>query len=172
MSAIKDRNTLVPANDDADSITQLYTLLTQDRGAGQDLLVSLAAPSDNNSFAMMPSGMADLFVSMVTALHAGQPITVVPQNATFTTQEAADVLGMSRPTVIKLIDAGELSCERVGTHRRIPVRDVLALRDQRRAAVQNMLATSAVEDEVGTPDEIRAAVRAARKSIAIRRRGE
>ena len=94
MSAIKDRNTLVPANDDADSITQLYTLLTQDRGAGQDLLVSLAAPSDNNAFAMMPSGMADLFVSMVTALHAGQPITVVPQNATFTTQEAADVLSM------------------------------------------------------------------------------
>lgn len=172
MSAIKDRNTLVPANADADSITQLYTLLTRDRAAGQDLLVSLAAPSDSNSFAMMPGSMAELFVSMVTALHAGQPITFVPQNATLTTQEAADVLGMSRPTVIKLIDAGDLSCERVGTHRRIPVRDVLALRDQRRAAVQEMLAASSIEDELGTPDEIRASLRAARKSIAKKRRGE
>jgi len=171
VSAIKDRNTVVPASDDADAISRLYTLLIHDRRSGEALMVSLASSSDGDTFAMMPSGVADLFVAVVTALHIGQSITVVPQDTTLTTQEAADLLGMSRPTVIKMIDLGELACEQVGTHRRIPFVGVQRFRAKRRAAVQDMLAASA-DDDLGTPEEIRAAVRAARREIAKERRGE
>jgi len=171
MSAIKDWNTVVPASNDADAISRLYTLLTRDDAAGEDLLVSLASSSDGDTFAIMPSGVADLFVAVVTALHTGQSITVVPQDTTLTTQEAADLLGMSRPTVIKMIDSGALACERVGTHRRIPFLDVQRVRGNRRAAVQDMLAASA-DDDLGTQEEIRSAVRAARRNVAKERRGE
>jgi len=172
MSDIKDRNTVVPANEDADATARLYALLTEERESGQDLLVAVSGPHDSSNFAVMPAGMADLFVEMVTALHAGQPITFVPENTALTTQEAADMLGASRPTVIKMIDAGELSCERVGTHRRIPFSEVRGILDHRRLRVQEMLIASSSDEDLGTPEEIRAALRQARRAVAKQRRGD
>ena len=46
-------------------------------------------------------------------------------NTTITTQEAADLLGVSRPTLVRLIDAGKLPAEKINRHRRLPLGDVL-----------------------------------------------
>jgi excisionase family DNA binding protein len=61
---------------------------------------------------------------------------LVPHEAEMTTQEAADLLGVSRPYIIRRIDSGDLPSHKVGTHRRIAFADLLAFqqREQRRAS--------------------------------------
>jgi len=67
------------------------------------------------------------------ALSEGKAVTVAPLHTTLTTQEAAELLGMSRPTFVKLLDGGEMSFTRPGRHRRVRLTDVLAFREYRRA---------------------------------------
>ncbi|WP_067676987.1 helix-turn-helix domain-containing protein [Nocardia miyunensis] len=67
------------------------------------------------------------------ALSEGKAVTVAPLHTTLTTQEAAELLGMSRPTFVKLLEAGEIPFTRPGRHRRVRLTDVLAFREYRRA---------------------------------------
>ena len=67
-----------------------------------------------------------------------------------TTQQVADALGVSRPHVVKLIDAGELAAERVGTHRRVRVSDLETYRHKRRRqAAATMDELVALTEELG-----------------------
>lgn len=70
----------------------------------------------------------------MAALHAGKAVTIAPQSMTLTTQQAADLLGVSRPTVVRLIKSGELAAERIGNRHRLVLDDVLAYREARPAA--------------------------------------
>lgn len=94
----------------------------------------------------------------VEALLAGQGVSIAPHTAKLSTQEAADLLGISRPTLVKLLEAGEIPFEQAGhgRHRRIRLADLeeyrRATRHARRAALTE-LTRAADEDglyETGT----------------------
>lgn len=68
---------------------------------------------------------------LIDQMAAGKSVTVVPRGTQLTTQQAADLLHMSRPHLVKLVDSGEIPHKRVGTHRRLKIEDVLAFRDLR-----------------------------------------
>lgn len=69
---------------------------------------------------------------------------IVPVKDLFTSTEAAGMLGMSRPTLVKLLDAGEIEHVRVGTHRRVPMRAIAAY--QRKRQEDHAEALSAAKD--------------------------
>lgn len=71
---------------------------------------------------------------VVEAMSGGYAITVMPRHTMLTTQEAADMLGISRPTLVRLVEAGEIPHERRGRHRKLRLPDVLDY--QRRAHVE------------------------------------
>lgn len=90
---------------------------------------------------------------------------------TLTTQQAADLLGVTRPTVIKILNEAGMPFERVGTHRRLLLRDVLNYREARRAAQYAALDESAIEvDDEGALDTVLEDLREARRVTAARRR--
>ncbi|MHA4848050.1 helix-turn-helix domain-containing protein [Rhodococcus sp. MSC1_016] len=88
-----------------------------------------------------------------------------------TTQQAADLLGVSRPTVRRLIDVGDLPAEKVGTWHRLLLRDVLEYQQQRRSRQYEALAQTAVEiDDEDDPAMVAEQLKIARKAVAERRR--
>ncbi|GHH46236.1 helix-turn-helix domain-containing protein [Streptomyces candidus] len=81
----------------------------------------------------LPVEVYEILLAAVRALSEGKAVTVAPVNTTLTTQEAADLLGVSRPTFVKILDEGKLPFSRPGRHRRVLLSDVLAYRDLRRS---------------------------------------
>jgi excisionase family DNA binding protein len=75
----------------------------------------------------------------------GQEVLVATRESCLTAQEAADFLGVSRPTLIRVLDLGEIPFERPNSHRRIRLADVVAYkaeRTRRRAALDELLSMS------------------------------
>ena len=111
-------------------------------------------------------------VKVVESMRAGKAITVAPLDQRLTTQEAADFLGISRPTLVKLLEQGEIPYERpaAGRHRRVRLSDVLDYqilkRQERRTTLDQM---TAHEAEAGLYHEVpdySEALRTARKRPA------
>lgn len=119
----------------------------------------------------VPEPMYRALLLVAEALAAGKAVTVAPRNTTLTTQQAADLLGVSRPTVVRIIESGDLAADRVGTRRRVRLSDVLAYRERRRQAQYDMLAATSVDmDDEDDPDQVREMLQAARRAVAEQRR--
>jgi excisionase family DNA binding protein len=87
----------------------------------------------------IPAEIHGLLLSIVDQLRAGNGVTVVPLHAELTTVEAARLLNVSRPFLIKQIEAGAIPHHMVGTHRRVKLRDVLDHRDRQDARADRVL---------------------------------
>jgi excisionase family DNA binding protein len=119
----------------------------------------------------LPETVYRALVQVVEALAAGKAVTVTPQEPQLTTQQVADLLGVSRPTVVRLIESGELRGERNGIRRRVLLSDALAYRERRRQRQYAMLAATAVDiDDEDDPQEVIRRLREARKAVAEQRR--
>jgi excisionase family DNA binding protein len=80
----------------------------------------------------LTGAVAAVVQQMLTALAGGRAVVVAVPDTSLGTQEAADLLGISRPTLVKLLDHGTIPSERPGSHRRVRLADVLAYRDSQR----------------------------------------
>lgn len=96
----------------------------------------------------VPGPVFEALVQVATAMARGQGVTVMPLNTLLTTQEAADLLGISRPTMVRLLDDGELPCEQRGRHRRILLADLLAYEEQMRQERRDSLERMAQEGQI------------------------
>lgn len=90
----------------------------------------------------LPKAALDGLIEMLDAAAHGEDATVVRTPREVTTQQAATLLNVSRPTVVKLIEDGTLPARKVGSHRRILLTDLLTYRDnvvtERRAVLDQM----------------------------------
>lgn len=79
----------------------------------------------------LPREGATVLREILVNTAAGRSVKVIPMHAELTTQQAADLLNVSRPHVVKLMDKGVLPGHKVGTHRRIYAADVHSYKHQR-----------------------------------------
>ncbi len=80
-------------------------------------------------------------------LNDGRAISLIPDDTLLTTQQAAEILNISRPCLYRLLDADEIPFVRVGTHRKLYLADVEALRERRRNESRKALISIATLNE-------------------------
>ena len=118
----------------------------QSRGGDPDARYFLSGV-DEHEQVEIPASVYRLLRQVLEAMEAGKAVTVAPHSKLLTTQQAADLLGVSRPTVVKLIDQGELPADTPGTRRRmIKLDDLLNYRAKRREAQYQALVATSVDD--------------------------
>jgi excisionase family DNA binding protein len=79
---------------------------------------------------VLPRPAVELLARVLANMASGQGVSVVAEHTELTTQQAADLLNVSRPYLIGLLEAGEIEFRKVGTHRRIFARSLLAYKQR------------------------------------------
>ena len=101
---------------------------------------------------VIPAVAARLFENILMQLSEGNTATVLPLQREITTQQAADLLNVSRPYLIGLLDRGKISSRKVGTHRRVYAKDILEFKradDLKRSSALDALIKEAQELDLG-----------------------
>jgi excisionase family DNA binding protein len=84
---------------------------------------------------------------MLEEMGRGSAVTMIPVQRELTTQQAADMLHISRPSLIQLLEQKKLEYRRVGTHRRVALEAVMRYQRQQEEARRQVLAELAASDE-------------------------
>lgn len=154
-----------------DELAPVLDFLTAHEAAGRALpepryFLAGARPGDQVE---LPEEVYLALRKIVDAMQSGLAVSVVPQATRLTTQQAADLLNVSRPTVVKLLDEGEIPFEKAGTHRRVILADLLAYRERRRARQYDMLAATRDTLDEDNIEQTLEDLKVARKAVAAKR---
>ena len=112
--------------------------------------IELRLADDPSGKLELPPQALQLLVRILEEMARGNAVTLIPVHAELTTQEAANMLNVSRPFLIQLLNEGKIEFRRVGTHRRIRFKSLMAYKRQldaeRRAALEEL---AAYDQELG-----------------------
>lgn len=127
------------ADKDAPLVRELDDALAKNRSTAK-----LRIPSGEEI--ELPHSVIEVLVRVVREMARGNAVRVVPVHAELTTQQAADLLNVSRPYLIGLLEEGKMPFRKVGSHRRVRLDDLLAYKDkrdrERRCALDELAAES------------------------------
>lgn len=128
----------------------------------------LLVGADQGDQVELPEELHRVLVQVVESLQAGLAVTVAPRTMRLTTQQAADLLGISRPTLVSLVESGVIPFERQSSHRKLLLSDVLQYREKRKAAQYEALG-AIYDNEDESPEEMLHRMSEARRVVAARR---
>lgn len=170
MTVALAEETYLPEQDEG--VAEVHSFLTahETRRGGAPEPRYLLVGADEHDQVELPPSLYRILRQVVEALQSGVAVTVAPRSMTLTTQQAADVLGVSRPTVVRLITSGDLPAERPGTRHRLRLHDVLEYRDRRRRRQYEVLAATADQFDDQDPEAVLAELREVRKAAGAKRR--
>jgi excisionase family DNA binding protein len=158
--------TYLPREEDAEVLDFLSALRTRGQVVA-DPRPRLTGP-DGGSVELSQS-MFEVLLQVAAAMKAGLAVTVAPHRLMLSTQEAADLLGVSRTTLVRLLETGQIPFDKPSRHRKVQLDDLLDYRRRQRSQAELAFANMVAETERlglydADPAEVKAALRAARKS--------
>lgn len=121
-------------------------------GKRSSIRIQLLADDEEPETVAVPASALRLFLHLLTEMSQGNAVTLIPTHAEMTTQRAADLLNVSRPYLVKLLDEGKIPCRTVGKYRRVRFDDLMAYKrkdDEARAKVLDQLTAEAQELGMG-----------------------
>jgi len=124
---LTDQTTTPPNEEEmkiaAESSRQLAALI----GKGQSAQIRII---DGEQDITVPLSAMRMLVDILAHMAEGEAMTLIPQRAELTTQQAADFLNVSRPFFVKFLEEGKLPFHKVGSHRRVFFRDLVIYKEQ------------------------------------------
>ena len=151
MAALLER-TITPTEEDRRLASESSQLMETVSTLPHDVrLQFLDADAPHNAISL-PAPALRLLNAILKEMAKGNAVALIPINATLTTQEAADILNVSRPFFVGLLEAGKMPYQRFGSHRRILFKDLMAFKEQAdaaRAEAMRKLTEEAQELEMG-----------------------
>lgn len=93
----------------------------------------------NGDTVELPQEIYQVLTVAVAEMKAGHAVSLTPLSQRISTQEAADLLGVSRPTLVKLLETGKIAYEKPGRHRRVLLSDVLQYRQEKHTKAMSVL---------------------------------
>ncbi len=114
--------------------------------------VQLSLPGSNaeSDELVLPGRVLQTLLDVLSEISQGNAISLIPYRQEISTQNAANLLNVSRPFLVSLLEKGEIPFHKVGAHRRVPLEDVLAYKERtdklRNQALDELTALSQEED--------------------------
>jgi excisionase family DNA binding protein len=143
---------IAPTQAEAELAKESSRRLAPYLGARDDIRLQILENGKRGETVPVPASAVRLLVHILTEMAQGNAVTLVPVHAELTTQQAADLLNVSRPYLVKLLDEGKIPHRTVGKYRRVRFDDLMAYKrkdDAARAKVADQLTAEAQELEMG-----------------------
>jgi excisionase family DNA binding protein len=146
-------NTLSPTPGDAElakASSRAIAELVADQSEGGIRLIAKLGTKETEI--EIPPSAVQLLGALLAEFAKGNAVTMFPVHAELTTQQAADLLGVSRPFLVEQLEKGELPFRKVGTHRRVLLKDLMEYKqsmDRKRHEALDELAAQAQELDMG-----------------------
>lgn len=93
--------------------------------------ISIVGEDDKTHIIELPTSAMTMLVEVLGELAAGNAVQIVPVHAELTTQEAANILNVSRPHMVKILEEGKLPFHKIGRHRRVLFADLMEYKKRR-----------------------------------------
>ena len=147
MSITADRVSL--SDQDAELLAQASRLMGEALDRSRARKIALVEERDDGGDVVrleVPPATLRLLSQVLALMARQQTFVLYPESSELTTKQAADVLGVSRPFLIRVLEAGQIPFRKVGRHRRVLMQDVLAykktMQSKRRAALDELVKAS------------------------------
>lgn len=132
----------VPSDQEALLAREVSRALAERETADTAVRVQLVDAAGATTAMDLPAPAVRLLVELLREMGQGRAVALLPMEIELTTQQAADLLNVSRPFVVGLVESGILPARMVGNQRRVPLADVLAYKAdnkaQRKAALDEL----------------------------------
>ena len=116
-------------------------------GAGNVRLVLEDIEDENGTSVDVPRDAVEAFARVLELLGEGAEVEILAKDTELTTQEAAEILNVSRPHLVDLLESGKLPFHKVGSHRRVELANVLEYKRARKTQSRKRMEELAREDE-------------------------
>jgi excisionase family DNA binding protein len=126
----------LPSEEEAKLARESGRLLAAFVGKGKTARLKVVVGKDE---IVVPVAALRLLVDILAQMAEGNAVTIMPVHTEFTTQQAADFLNVSRPHVVELLARNEIPYRKVGTHRRVLFKELLAYREKSMAGSREAL---------------------------------
>jgi excisionase family DNA binding protein len=142
-----DTDPTIPSDQEALLAREATRALEGHPADGESLKLQVAAAGKEVTTLDLPAAAAAPLLAILKAMGEGKPVAVHAADTELTTQQAADLLNVSRPFVVGLIDNGTLPARMVGNQRRLPLKDVLTYKRDNQAKRREALEELAKLDQ-------------------------
>jgi excisionase family DNA binding protein len=122
---------VAPQEDQHAELVELSRMLTGHARSAKTRAKRLSVVGPNGETLALPASVVDVLERATAVLTNGDAVAILPVGRALTTQQAADLLNVSRQYVVRLVNEDRLPCTRTGKHRRLRMEDVLAFRQAR-----------------------------------------
>lgn len=128
--AIQTPTSIAPSEADVILAYQTSRRLNQILDDRKEYRLQLVHDDKPDDVVKIPASAMQLLVKMLSEMGQGHAVALTPIESEITTQQAADILNVSRPFLVQLLEKGEIPFRKVGTRRRIQTEDVLAYKQE------------------------------------------